>query len=283
MLAVVVLRLFSKRLSQKLWRALRWPFSLRLTTTKRQRARAAELKQERTRAQEFHAFYNKLGDALGIVAISGDQQLLDRIAQIRDTADTNARRFQEVCDLLGVRPLLADSTVVVERIQRLQEASAEAWSHAQGQIEATKSLAVHEAAEIERAHQLALEQATEAGRAQGRAAAESDAEAKRAVPLLRPVWRIDPVGTADAFVLKNTQHGVEISNVSVDASTGDFQFAGATQMRGGFDGRFEFYGQKTEYGRRLGVDFSVKWQDAHGEWWGQVVRVPAEPRRMTVL
>lgn len=283
MLAAVVLRLFSKRLSQKLWRALRWPFSLRLTTTKRQHARAAELEEARTRAQEFHAFYKKLGDALGIVMVSGDQQLLDRIAQIRDTADTNARRFQDVCDLLGVQPVLADSTIVVERIQRLQEASAEAWSHAQGQIEAAKSLAVQQAAEVESAHQQALEEATEAGRAQGRAAAESEAEAKRAAPLLRPVWRIDPVGTADAFVLKSTQHGVDISNVSVDAPTGDFQFAGATQTTGSFDRHFEFYGQKTEHGRLFGVDFSVKWQDAHGEWWGQVVRVQAEPRRMHVL
>lgn len=122
----------------------------------------------------------------------------------------------------------------------------------------------------------------EAARAKGRAEALAEVEQERAVPLLRPVWRIDRHGEADVYVLKNTQDGVRISNVSVDASTREFHFAGATQMRGDFDRHFEFYGEKTDFGRRLGVDFTVKWQDANGDWRTQAVHVDRDPRRTFV-
>lgn len=242
--------IFSAKVRARFWtpigHALRWPFSLRLTTKKRIAALVTE-------ATELRA-----GEAL------------------------TKQRFDEVCELLDVRPIRADSTIVRERIERLQQASGAAWEHAEQQIDATKSLAARQVAdEVRRGADLAKAE-REAGKAEGRAEAEAEIEAKRAVPLLRPVWRIDPLGTADAYVLKNTQHSVEVSNVSVDASTGEFLFAGATQMRGPFDHHFEFYGQKTDGGRRLGVDFTVKWQDANGEWWDQVVSIEREPRRATV-
>lgn len=150
-------------------------------------------------------------------------------------------------------------------------------------VVAVQAFAKQEALEQARRTDELTETARELGRAQGRTEAMAEVAAERAVPLLKPAWRIDPLGTADAFILKNTQHSVEISNVSVNAPTGEFQFDGATQMRGKLDRKFEFYGQRTDRGRRLGVDFVVKWQDAHGDWWSQVVRLDREPRRATVL
>lgn len=227
-------------------KALRWPFSLRLTTKKRIDALVKE-------ATELRA-----GEAL------------------------TKQRFDEVCELLDVWPVRADSTIVRERIERLQQASGAAWEHAEQQIDATKSLAARQLADAAKLGAEHAKSEREAGKAEGRAEVEAEVAAQRAVPLLRPVWRIDPLGTADAYVLKNTQHSVEISNVSVDASTGEFLFDGATQMQGPFDHHFEFYGQKTAGGRRLGVDFTVKWQDAHGEWDTQVVSIEREPRRSVV-
>ncbi|RDV46666.1 hypothetical protein DOE76_01065 [Leifsonia sp. ku-ls] len=279
---------FSKTVRDKFWkpigRAIRWPFAtIRFTTAKRQKALADELQSARASLAANSEFYAQLSDALGVVMLSGDQQLIGRVRQLRDDAEKNARRFKEVCDLLEVWPVREDSTVVVERITRLRDAKDAAWAHAKEQIEAAQSLAEKQLADQARRGGELAETARELGRAEGHAKAMAEVEAERAVPLLKPAWRIDPLGTADAFILKNTQHSVDISHVSVDAPTGEFQFAGATQMRGAFDRTFEFYGQKTESGRRLGVDFVVKWQDAHGEWWTQVVKVEREPRRMTVL
>lgn len=246
-----ILAFFSKTVRDKFWRpigrALRWPLTVRLTTTRRQGAAAAETKK------------------------------------IRDDAELTAQRFNEVCDLLGVKPIRADSTIVRERIEQLQGAKDAAWGHAQEQIDATQSLAKKQLADQVRRGAEQAETAREFGKAEGRAEAIAEVEAERAVPLLRPVWRIDELGSADAFVLKNTQHSVEVSNISVEAASGEFLFAGATQMRGKLERHFEFYGQKTDRGRRLGVDFTVKWQDAHGTWWSQVVVIEREPRRMTVL
>lgn len=279
---------FSKTVRDKFWkpigRAIRWPFAtVRFTTAKRQKTLADELQSARASLEANSEFYAQLCDALGIVMLSGDQQLIDRARQLRDDAEKNARRFKEVCDLLEVWPVREDSTVVVERITRLREAKDEAWAHAKGQIEAAQSLAAKQLADQARRGSELAETARELGRAEGHAKAMAEVEAERAAPLLRPVWRIDPLGTADAFILKNTQHSVETSNVSVDASTAEFLFAGATQMRGRLDHHLEFYGQKTERGRRLGVDFTVKWQDANGDWFSQVVSIEREPRRMTVL
>lgn len=228
-------------------RVLKWPLTLRLTTSASQRKAVRELNEARA------------------------------------TAEVYKRRFDEVCDALDITPVLADSTLAVERIERLQEALVDAAAHAKSQIEATRSRAASEAADAARITDGLVELARADGVSSGRAQALAEFEARRAVPLLRPTWRIDELGTADAFRLANTQHDVTVRNVSVEAATGDFQFASATQMRGDLEQPLEFRGQKTETGRRLGVDFLVKWQDANDEWWSQTVRVGREPRRAFVL
>lgn len=238
---------FKEKVWKPVWRWLTWPLTLRPTTSTRKKALADELASKTLEAEQAKA------------------------------------RFKEICDLLGAPAVMKDSTGAQERIAHLRAAKETAWAHAQEQIEATQSLAKQQLLDQARRGSELAETAREQGLQAGRAAAMAEVEAQRAVPLLKPAWRIDPLGTADAFILKNTQHSVDISNVSVDAPTGEFQFDGATQMRGAFDHTFEFYGQKTESGRRLGVDFLVKWQDAHDEWWTQVVKVEREPRRMTVL
>lgn len=242
--------IFSAKVRAKFWspigHAIRWPLSLRLTTKKRMDA------------------------------------LIRDARQLRADEALTKQRFEEVCELLDVRPIRSDSTIVRERIERLQEASGAAWEHAEQQIDATKALAARQIAEEARRGVELAKAEREAGKAEGRAEAEAEVAAQRAVPLLRPAWRIDPLGGADAYVLKNTQQGVDISNVSVDAPSSQFLFAGATQTQGPFDRHFEFYGQKTDGGRRLGVEFTVKWQDAHGEWWTQVVSIEREPRRAVI-
>lgn len=245
------LAIFSQRVRDGFWapigRAVRWPFGLRVTTKSRINA------------------------------------LRRSASELRSHAELTKRRFDEVCELLDVRPVRADSTIVRERIERLQQMADLAQAHAQQQIEANNSLA---ALQVTQANQRGAEIAKterEAGRVEGRAEAMAEIEAQRAVPLLRPVWRIDQLAVGDAFVLSNTQDGVSISNVSVDASSGELVFAGPTQTRGAFDGRLEFRGRKTDFGRRLGLDITVKWQDTHGEWWAQTVRIEREPSQMTVL
>lgn len=264
-LAAGVLAIFSKGVRDKVWkpigRGIRWLLSIRFTTSARQAA----------------------GERLA--------------ADLRERAESSARRFQEVCDLLDVTPVLSDSSLVPERIQQLQEAAAEAWAHsnaevaaarahAQEQIAATQALAQTQIGEELRINEgqieLARNTAYHEGHAAGRAEVTAEVEAQRAIPSLRPVWRIDEAGPA-AMSLRNTQEGVEVSNVSVEAPTGDFKFAGSTQLRGRFDGPWVFAGERTRDGRVLGVNFTVKWQDANSDWWAQEVRVDREPRRITVL
>lgn len=266
LIATGVGAIFSKTVRDKFWkpigRALRWPLTLRLTTSTRQAAVAREA------------------------------------AQLREKAETSAKRFREVCDVLDVTPVLSDSTLVPERIQRLQEASADAWAHAKAevaaaqaharsQIEATQSLAETQMRDALRINEgqveLARDTSFKDGLAAGRAEAMAEVGAQRAVPALKPVWRIEELGTADAWVLRNAQHSVEVRNVSVDADSGDFVFTGATQSRGTVVTHFEFYGKKARRGQQFGVDFTVKWQDTNGDWWSQVVKVDRDPRRAVFL
>lgn len=250
-LAAGLLRIFSRAaLSRKIWQAVsgwvRWPLSLRVTTSARQAAAAATT------------------------------------SKLRDAAETNARKYREVCDVLDVRPVRADSTLVVERIQRLQEASIEAWKHARDQIEATHSLAVQEAARAENEHRLALVAATEAGAEQGRAAALAEIEAQRAVRLPQPVWRVDELQDSDVLILRNTQPDVVVSDVSLQVPLGDFAFAGPSQWPGRSTGVVEFRGTRQGNGRAFGVRFIVHWRDAHGDPRVGEAFVDKSPRKASV-
>lgn len=260
-IAAAVLAIFKAPVRERFWkpigRGLRWPFTLRLTTSSRQAVTEREM------------------------------------ALLRDKAATNAKRFQEVCDLLDVSPVLPDSTLVQERIQRLQEASGEAWAHAKAEIEtaqeharsqiaATQSLAEMQMRETartrEREIELAREAAHEEGRTLGRAERTSEVEAQRATPPLQPVWRIDDPGPGgNRFYLRNMQNGVEIADVSVEANTNEFMFASSTQTRGPFGESFSFLGSKSHHGVRFGVDFTVRWRDSNGDWWARTVKVDRDP------
>lgn len=251
LVVAAVLAIFSQHVRNGFWapigRAVRWFCGLRVTTKSRI-------------------------DALHRSAI-----------ELRRQEELTKRRFDEVCELLDVRPILTDSTIVRERIERLQQMADQAQAHAKQQIEKNNSLAALHVAQANQHGAEIAKREREAGRAEGHAEAMTEIAAQRAVPPLRPVWRIDQLAIGDAFALSNTQDGVSVNNVSVDASSGEFVFAGSTQTRGAFDGKLEFRGHKTDFGRRLGVDFTVKWQDTYGEWWSQTVRIEREPRRMTVL
>jgi hypothetical protein len=220
------------------------------------------------------------------------------MAQLREKAAASDKRFKEVCDLLDVTPVLADSTLVPERIQRLQEASAEAWTHAnaesaaarehaQSQIDAVRSLAETQMRDAARAyeHQIAAARGTafEEGHAAGRAEAEEEVAAQRAAPPLQPVWRIDDPGpSANIYFLRNVQPGVTVTDVSVEADTSEFVFSGPTQTRGPFENSLSFLGSKSLRGRKLGVSFTVRWRDSNGDSCTRTVKVDRDPNRVII-
>ncbi|WP_136587385.1 hypothetical protein [Microbacterium hydrothermale] len=262
-----VLAIFNKHVREKFWkpigRGVRWVLTLRPTTSTRQAAIEREM------------------------------------AHLREMAATSEKRFTEVCDLLDVTPVLADSTLVPERIQRLQEAAAEAWAHsnaeaaaarkhAQSQIDAVRSLAESQMRDAARAHehQIAATRSTalEEGRAAGRAEVEAEVAAQRAAPPMQPVWRIDDPGPgANIYFLRNMQPGVTITDVSVEADSSEFVFSGPTQTRGPFENSLSFLGSKSLRGRKLGVSFTVRWRDFNGDSCARTVKVDRDPSRGIVV
>lgn len=284
---MAVAAIFSATVRNKFWKpighAIRWPFvTIRFTTAKRQRALAADLEEAQKSLARNAEFYDQLGDALGIVLLSGDKQLIDRVRQLRDDAEKNARRFKEVCDLLEVWPVREDSTIVVERITRLQEAKDEAWAHAKEQIEATQSLAKKQLADQARRGGELAETAKELGRTEGHATAMAEVEAQRAVPQLRPTWRV--VEVADGhFDLRNSQSGFnpkDIQNVSIEAPMLDFAFDGSNQWPGYFPGMVGFEGHRIG---KLSIRFVVRWQDRLGDHKAGEAVLEGKPRRAVVL
>lgn len=195
--------------------------------------------------------------------------------------ELDSRRFKEVCDLLQVWPVREDSTVVVERITRLQEARDEAWAHAKEQVEATQSLAKKQLADQARHGAELAENARELGRTEGHAEAMAEVETQRAVPQLRPTWRV--VEVADGhFDLRNSQSGFnpkDIQDLSLEAPMLDFAFDGSNQWPGYFPGMVGFEGRRIG---RLTVRFVVRWRDSLGDpCVGEAVLEP-KPRRATV-
>ena len=282
-----ILAIFSKTVRDKFWkpigRAICWPFAtIRFTTAKRQKALADELQSARASLKANAEFYEQLCDALGIVMLSGDQQLIGRVRQLRDDAEKNARRFKEVCDLLEVWPVREDSTIVVERITRLREAKDEALAHAQEQIEATQSLAKTQLADQARRGGELAETARELGRTEGHAEAMAEVEAQRAAPQLRPTWRVVEVGDGH-FDLRNSQSGInpkDIQDVSIEAPMLDFAFDGSNQWPGYFPGMVGFEGRHIG---RLAVRFVVRWRDGLGDPCVGEAILEAKPRRAVVL
>lgn len=282
MLGAGLLRLFSKERSERLWRALRWPASLRITTTKRQRAVAAELAATQQSLQSNAEFYAELSDALGIVLLSGNGQLIERARQLREDAENNARKFKELCDLLGAPAVRKDSTGAKERIARLLQAKDEAWAHAQEQIAATQALAEQQVAEAKRQGVELARAEREEGKAEGRAEVEAKVEAERAAPQLRPTWRIEEIADGH-FDLRNSQNGIspkDVRDVSIEAPMLDFAFDGSNQWPGYFPGAVAFEGRRM---RRLDVRFVVRWRDGVGDPHAGEAILEGKPRRAVVL
>ena len=192
---------------------------------------------------------------------------------------------------------------VAELGKRLSEADdtvSNAASEARVEIEATRSLALYEMARdtaarnsdhqremvaLRTTHEAAAEAAFLGGREQGRAEALAEVAAERALPLLRPEWRIVPLED-DLFLLNNTQSGVVVSDISIQAMMGSFEFVGDSQWPGEFSGSQTFRGERIGNGRIFGVDFIIYYRDRNGDakqgkaW---IDKAPRGPRTGIIL
>jgi len=104
-----------------------------------------------------------------------------------------------------------------------------------------------------------------AGYKRGREEALAEIAAQRAAVLTQPVWRVVDVGD-NGYMLNNTQSGVTIGSVSISAEPEVFEFIGDTQWPDLLEGARVFRGERKQRGRKFGVKFEVRWQDAHGDW-----------------
>ena len=107
-------------------------------------------------------------------------------------------------------------------------------------------------------------------------------EKREASPLLRPHWRVVPLGGVE-YLLNNTQSGVEVNDVSITAPLGDFEFIGDTQWPGPSKGSESFRGERKSNGKLFGVRFSIRCRDADGEWQLGEAFIDKEPRRAVIL
>lgn len=267
LIGILVTRTAKRRVWRPLWRRFRWLATVRLTTTGRQAERNAE------------------------------------VDKIRDDARLSARKFQEVCDLLGVRPLLTDSTVVAERVERLQSAADRAHADAKVQItaaeakwkadaDATRSLAVLEVENAKKSakaealcthkiHEGMIESARARARLAGSAEAWSEVEAQRAVPIVKPVWRVSQVAV-DGFRLDNVQVDSVVGDVQIEPTNpSTFAFHSANQWTGVTP--FEYFnGERMRIGRTHDMLFKVQYRDAHGDWRSGNAVLAREPRKGTI-
>lgn len=238
-----------RRFWRPIWNVVRWPFTLRLTTTRRQ----------------------------GELAAQGSKVRRD------------AARFREVCDLLGVWPVREDSTVVPERVQRLRDAAGEAQRSADKQVaamevrlrnevEATRALARKEIQDQLRINEGQGELARETGRQEGYAEAMLEVAAQREVRLTKPVWRVQKSESA-AIELSNVQEDAVVSDVGIFAAMGDFAFDSANQWAGPFTEPVRFLGQRVGTGRSLDVTFKVRYRDANGDYETGEAVLAREPRQ----
>lgn len=170
------------------------------------------------------------------------------------------------------------------KAQRDGETATEA-ARREGEAQAmkTQEIAQQEALKRHKNYQQQIETAREFGREEGRASAFAEVEAQRAVPLPQPVWRVDGVEGSDAFVLRNTQPDVVVSDLSLQAPLGDFVFSGPSQWPGSSTGVVTFHGDRQRHGRAFGVKFVVRWRDANGDPRVGEAFLDKEPHRAIVL
>jgi len=141
---------------------------------------------------------------------------------------------------------------------------------------------VRESVERHQSHQQQVDFAYARGKADGHAEAQAEFALQRAVPLLRPSWRVASLSKSD-FVLQNTQSEVTMSDVSIRAEMGDFEFLSDTQGPGPFGDQRSFTGRRMGAGRKLGVKFTLSWRDANGDWHRGEVWIEREPIKAITL
>ncbi|WP_292767228.1 hypothetical protein [Microbacterium sp. UBA3486] len=219
---------FKDKVWRPLWRWTRWPFTLRITTSRKLAladATVARLERENAR---LHADVEKATN-LGAAHVAATQAL------------------------------------------------------AKQEVEAVQARAKQEALEqVRRGGELA-ETARELGRAEGRSEAMAEVAKQRAEPQLQAQWRIDDIEDSDIFVLRNTQPGVSIRDVSLFPPLGDFAFNGPSQWQGPIQDAITFIGERQANGRSFGVTFVVRWHDANGDPKAGEVFLDKEPRRIVAL
>jgi len=140
------------------------------------------------------------------------------------------------------------------------------------------------------AHRLEILQAVDRGREAGRQEGveagrreiEARIEAEKQAPLTRPSWRLDAL-QSNVFSLRNTQPGVIVRDLSIEAPMGDFQFNSPTQWPGEFIDVVAFDGDRQHNGKVFGVTFGLRWRDANGDWRTGQVRIDREPRRAIIV
>ena len=199
---------------------------------------------------------------------------------MRADGELTAQRFKEVCDLLDVRPLLPDSTIVVDRIAQLQNAAEVA--RAQAQIEATR-------AQVERIrderiiNEGQLELQRRSGQQEGYVEAMTEVAEQRAVPLSMPVWRVEKNEDAGDHTLRNVQTDALASDVRIEPVLSTFSFNSPNQWPGGPFRSQTFVGDRLGAGRTLDVEFRVHFRDANADWSVGRAVLARERRRIEVL
>jgi hypothetical protein len=168
-------------------------------------------------------------------------------------------------------------------VQAQTEAVSEAQRAGQAELAASKALADERAREaknqwgleVTQAHRDSLRQ----GKAEGRAEVVAEVEAARAVPRLRPVWRIAALGGDQGFMLSNVQTDAVVSDVSIEAPANQLVFTSETQWRGLFNNRVHFNGRAVGFGKSHGVECVVRYRDELGDMKTGAAFLEREPLR----
>lgn len=163
----------------------------------------------------------------------------------------------------------AEHARLSREVQAQTEAVGEAQRAGQAELAASKALADQYAREaknqwgleVTQAHRNSLRQ----GKAEGRAEVVAEVEAARAVPRLRPVWRIVALGGDEGFMLRNVQADAIVSDVSIDAPANKLVFTSETQWPGLSTNNVHFNGRAVGLGKSHGVECVVRYRDELGD------------------
>lgn len=187
------------------------------------------------------------------------------------TTGRKAAKASEVADLL-------------RRLEAAQEATAAAVAAGRAEVDAVKAQAASVAEERERGFWAEMANAHNESHEKGREQALAEVAAGRAVPLIRPTWRVNvQSAAAHVYDLENVQLGSFATDVSIAASSDEFDFEGPNQWAGEFPYSVRFFGAPTRSGRRKGVDIVVRWRDENGDPQEGKARIDSAPRQAVFL